>query len=519
MRHGCLGLILVLAVWPPPIASAQKAADLPVVVILELKHIEETYRVLDVVAARIWPGWDDYREVPFLLGFENGLRVLVGHPNPPSGFEVIPDLRCAGRVVAVDRSKLNAVKLEPPLTAGGGPISYGQTQDGRRVEVVDMKFTRPGIAKDKTEKTAEPPTTERQILIYLHELFHCFQREHIKVPSFGNFRFNPDINFAIYSEVEGRALHRAYLEADPDKARQLLKDFLVARHMKRSGSMNENQGNEESSDELREGTATYAEMRTLEVLKSTPFKPGISTAEDGSYHGFADADKLLAQYPRSLERDAAQSESNYSKAYTYGCFQALLCQRLFPGWQESLLRSTYFPDKEIGKRIALSPDEHAAIQKSLTSAYDLEKVRQRHQEFLQARDGAYRQAKERAGRVYILDFKATEQYLSGIVNSEGSYSIGLTRVFQKGLPGLKFDEVELSPIATLVELDQLYYLRVVDTDWKKRPEPYSVAGDKQSDGSWKNARLQTPLFRLSAPHLLIKETKNRIKIRILTRAR
>jgi len=475
--------------------------------------------LLDVVATQIWPGWTDYRQVPFLLNYENGLRVLIGHPNPPAGFEVIPDLRCANRIVAVDRSRLVAMELRPPLQAGGGPIPFGQTKEGGEVNVVDMQFTRPGTSRDNTGEEQELPTTERQILIYLHELFHCFQREHIKVPSFGNFRFNPDINYAVYSEVEGRALHRAYLESDSDKARELLKHFLVARQLKRSGSMTETQGNEESSDELREGGATYAEMRTLEVLKGAAFRPGISTMNDSSYHGFADADKLLARYPKRLEKDATQSKSNYSKAYTYGCFQALLCQRLFPGWQESLLRDTYFPDKEIGKRIPLSPEDRAGIQKNLSSAYNLDKIRERHQEFLQARDEAYRRVKGRTGRIYVLDFKKTGQYLSGVIDSKGLYSVGLTQVCQEGLRGLKFDDVELSPITAPAEIDQLYYIRVVDTDWKARPEPYGITGEKQADGTWKNARLQTPLFTLIAPHLLVKETTNRIKIQVLSRVK
>ncbi len=520
MGHNRSWVITILAPMALLTTSAQGiAADLPAVVTLELRHIEETYRVLDVVATKIWPGWTDYRQVPFLLNYENGLRVLIGHPNPPAGFEVIPGLRCADRIVAVDRGRLVAMELKPPLQAGGGPIPFGQTKEGLEVNVVDMRFTRADTSRDNTEGEQEPPTTERQLLIYLHELFHCFQQEHIKVPSFGNFRFNPDINFAIYSELEGRALRRAYLEPNPDKARELLKDFLVARQLKRSGSMTELQSNEESSDELREGGATYAEMRTLEVLKSVAFKPGLGVTDDSLYHGFANTEDLLARYLKRLEKDAAQSESNYSKAYTYGCFQALLCQRLFPGWQESLLAGTHFPDKEIGKRIPLSSEERASIQIKLPSAYDVDEARERHKKFLQARDGAYGRVKARIGRVYVLDFKKTGQYLSGVCDSKGSYGIGLTKVYQEGLPGLKFDDVDLSPVTAPTVMDQLYYIRVVDTDWQTRPEPYRLSGEKQADGTWKNARLQTPLFVLSAPHILITETPGRIKIQLLSRVK
>ena len=52
--------------------------ELPPAVQLEMQRIAETYNVLDQVAEKVWPGWVNYRDFPFLLHFENGLQVLFG---------------------------------------------------------------------------------------------------------------------------------------------------------------------------------------------------------------------------------------------------------------------------------------------------------------------------------------------------------------------------------------------------------------------------------------------------------
>ena len=520
MRQLQMLIVTILFLATSSVAAVHTSpAELPAAVTLEMKHLEETYRVLDIVATKIWPGWTDYRQVPFLFNFENGLRVLIGHPNPPRDFQIAPDLRCAGRPVAIDRTKAVALELKAPLRAGGGPISFGQTADGKDVRIVDMSFTRPDSRKDDSDPDQETTTTESQILVYLHELFHCFQSEHVKTQLSGNFRFNPDLNYAIYSELEGLALLLSYREPDADKARTILRDFLVARQLKRSGSMTAQQANEESSDEFREGGATYAEMRALEVLKARGFTQGLTEAEDPEYHGFAGAGGMLQRYTKRLEKDAAQSADNYSKSYTYGAFQALLCERLFPGWQESLVSGTRFLDLEIGKRLPIPPEERASIERRFSEGYPVDKIRERHATFLKARDSAYRQVKARTGRVYVLDFKQTRQFIGSLAKTKDSYSIGLTNVQPEGMPGFKFDDVELSRVTAPAEIDQLYYIRIVDTDWKTRSEPFKLSGDKQPDGTWKNARVQTPLFTLTAPRVRVKEAGPRVKIQVLSRVK
>ena len=129
---------------PDAPAASQPAAPafvLPAAAAVELKRLDETYRVLDAAAAAVWTGWSNYREHPFLFGFENGLKVLVGHPNPPRGFELLPGVAAGGRNVYVDRSQMSSLEIRQPLSCGGGIGALGEV-GGRPVTVIDMKFTK-----------------------------------------------------------------------------------------------------------------------------------------------------------------------------------------------------------------------------------------------------------------------------------------------------------------------------------------------------------------------------------------
>ena len=512
-RAGFLLMLLFLAQLN---TAGQGPKALPSVVITELKRLDETYRVLDVAAEKIWAGWKDYGQVPFLLEYENGLRILIGHPNPPKGFELVTGYRVGNNHVFADRTHLVAKELVPPLAAGGGPIGFGSTSEGLSVEVISMKFA-PADQLDIGDDDA-PPTTEQQIIIYIHELFHCFQRSHIKKPVYGNLQLNADDDYALYSEIEGRALYRAYLEPDPDKAKLLIKHFLVARELKRS-SMSEIQRNRESADEFIEGTATYAEVRALEAIRTGGFRSVLTSEQDPAYSGFRNIDFLLSRYPKRLLTASADVEYLYGKSYTYGCFQALLSNRLFPGWQKSLAAELPFIDKYLGTLLPITPEERSQTERTISETYPVAEIRQSNSKYLKARDDAYRTMQRQTGGVYVIDFKATGQYLSTVADKKGSYSLGNIQLYPDGLEPIRFDEVELSRVKGPAEINQLYYIRAIQAGTSKGAQRPRVVGTKQADGSWKNAVVQTLLFTLRAPHIRIKSTARLIKIQVLSRVK
>ena len=127
--------------------------------------------------------------------------------------------------------------------------------------------------------------------------------------------------------------------------------------------------------------------------------------------------------------------------------------------------------------------------------------------------------KSRTGHIYVLDFKATGQYLSMVADKKGSYNLGLIRLYPEGIRPFKFDEIDLSAVAGPAEINQLYYIRAIDAATREAAEPFTVEGTKQADGSWKSAIVKTPLFTLKAPHVRIKTAGNLVKIQVLARVK
>ena len=496
--------------------AGQSPAPLSPVVVSELKVLEETYLVLDAVAQKVWPGWTGYRDLPFLFEFENQLRVLVGHPNPPATFEIVPGLTIGGHAVAADRSKMSAVKVEPPLIAGGGPNNFGTAADGTPVYTVRINVRSARSAGDAQADDQQPPRTEDKVLVYLHELFHCFQRGRIQ-PQFGNLQFNADADFATWSQIEGLALERAYRAADAATARERIKEFTVARALKRQ-SMTELQRNEESADDIREGTATYAQLRALEITKSGGFTPGMTTADDPYYHGFAEADRIIESYAERLAKSAAKHEDPKMKCYDYGSFQCALAERLVPGWQQQVEKGKPM-DAVLAGAVPVADTERAAIERRLRSDYPYEDVRRGAAAFTDARDTAYRTISSRQGRVYIVDLKPVRQYMDGLAGRAGAYRLGLLTLFPAGYPGFTLDAVELSPVKVPCNTDQLFYFRAVDVESRSRKQPFTVTGERRADGSYADAVVTTPLFTLKAPRVRIVESGNRVKIQVLARVK
>jgi hypothetical protein len=366
---------------------------------------------------------------------------------------------------------------------------------------------------------AQPPqSAEEQILLYIHELFHCFQRSHIKKPTYGNLQFNADAEYALYSEIEGLALYRAYRESSSDKARRFVKEFLVARGLRRAASMSEIQGEQESDAEFMEGTATYAEVRTLQLLKAGDFSPTL-TPQDVYYGGFRNSGELLQRYATRLLKASADIDYPYGKSYTYGCFQAWLIDRLFPGWQQSSAKEFMFLDKELAVRIPIAPVERIRIEHSIQQTYPVAAIRARNAKYLTARNSAYQKLRDPAGMVYVIDFKATGQYLATVADKRGFYSLGMSQLYPDGLGPIRFDEVELTRISAPAEINQIYYIRTIDALRRRSADAVTVKGVKQSDGSWKDVVVQTPLFTLKAPHVRLQLSDRLVKIQVVSRVK
>jgi hypothetical protein len=516
MLKTSISLFICLSVLNPGLfADQSEAYELPDAVKITLKRLEETYHVLDAVSQDIWPGWTNYREFPFLFNFENGLRVLVGHPYPPADFTELPATKVSGKSVYVDRSKLEPMELAQPLSGGGGILPYGQTESGDRISVVSITLARRMPGKEGPD---EQFRTENQIILYIHELFHCFQEDHVRIAA-GNLRYNPDADFALYSEIEGKALREAYKHQDPAKSQEFIKDFLTARELKRK-SMTDLQRRQESSDDVREGTAVYSERRALELIEAG-YTAKLTSAEDPFYHGFKEMEKLGARYKKRMQGSIDQVYDPKMKCYDYGGFQALLLQRHFPGWQEPFAKEPRFLDEELEKRIPLTPVDKEKVMKRFDTQYGLAEIKTRVDDLIAGRDAAYAKYKTQQGKAYIISFKEIREFISSRVSDEEELpKLGLIYFYPEGLKSFEADDISFECGPDPAVIDQLYYIRYVDSDWKERENPVHVEYKRRDpDGTLHEATVKTPFFTLRAPKIRIKDTDKRYKIWILARVK
>jgi len=176
-------------------------------------------------------------------------------------------------------------------------------------------------------------------------------------------------------------------------------------------------------------------------------------------------------------------------------------------------------DAVLAGAVPVAEAERAEIERRLRGDYPFADARRGALAFTGARDAAYRTITSREGRVYIVDLKPVRQFISTLAPRAGAYVLGLLTLFPAGHHGFTLDAVELSPVKIPCNTDQLYYLRAVDTASNTSSQAYTVAGQRQADGTYVDAVVTTPLFTLKAPKLRVVENANRVKIQVLARVK
>jgi hypothetical protein len=513
-----LGIIelLTIILWSIPPVSA---ADLPASLKIDLKRLEEAWNILDQYAEKIWPGWTKYQEVPFLFEYPNGIEMLVGHPDPIDGFVPVPGIEVLGKKVFIDRRREIALPLDLPMQGGGGPGLFGKT---RPVPTVRLKMNLRLIA-DQPSLSAIPANadpaaeelkraSENQLLINIHELFHCFQREFYQY-RYGNIEFNPDANYAIYAEIEGLALEKAYLEENPSKAKEYLKDFLTARQLKRQ-SMLEIERNQESEDELMEGTAVFAETMVLQLIKSG-YRPKIGSGDDPGFGSFQNLNGLIDQKLKDLQKNRVISMTSRDKCYSYGSFQALLLNRYFSGWQQRVVKDKMLLDQILRDSISISPEEQKEIANRLARDYPLDEISQRHTRAIRKRDDAYDGIRKRTGKSFVVNFKPAQEYLNPQARGE-FYRLGLINIYPQGIENVRIQKVLFEGRESPMVSDQLYYIKWIDPQAPGRGKGYKIKFSRKEEGGiYYDAEFSCGGFVLRAPQLQVIEGSDRVKVTVL----
>jgi hypothetical protein len=346
------------------LSEAQKAC------IYEWKNLQEKK------GNEIWPGWGS-TQIPVIV-YNEKYAFLVGYPDPPKGWYRMPSEEHRGNhweVLETDdfygEPYYRQLLPDPDITPENFTVKVGnqwvatlQTKEYAAVSFYKgFKDELPPVINAifpyKTFWKLIMGEAEDYIGGIAHESFHAFQGT--KVPqrlaeSENSGCFTSDYPWHEMENASGwieetKLLLEAYNSENMDAARSLVTGFIEKRdHRRRQSRLSKELILYEQKREWLEGLAKYAELIIC-----------VSADEDQNYEpvnvikavsGFNHYEKRSVKFNRQIgEVRRAASRSGESRFYYGGMLQAVMLDRLMPGWQDAIFDENVYLDDLLRKAI------------------------------------------------------------------------------------------------------------------------------------------------------------------------
>jgi len=399
--HLWMGVILVILSVSCQDRAPRPAAPLEPYIEAELFRLEETYRILDRYAEELWPGWTNYVKIPVKVNFPNGVVLLVTPSGAQPGFERIKGRVVSGKPVFVNRQNQTSVEVRPPLFAQMGRGGAGIELNMAEPDLPPLEAERSAALEARLKDESRPETpfdlaplgsSDSHILMYVHEHFHGhqsrFPRLQGALPGDALLRrFEVNAEYAAWSHIEGLALRRAYLESQDAAALDILKDFMVAREIKRA-LMPRGTAPAEARISLVEGTPSYVSLKTAMLLRDASDKPGLDRSKDPFFYNYAYVDGYIDNIMRKgMDVAASLTEDKRGRYYFYGAYQCFLLDRFAPGWKRDFFENERTLDSAMADLLKLSAAEKEEIRRRLPARYGYDEILAFHENALKSKKG------------------------------------------------------------------------------------------------------------------------------------
>ena len=504
-----LGRLIILGIVGLLLSGISRSAQSAVepYVEIELERLETTYALLDAYAEEIWPGWRNYRDVEFLVQFPNAVYLLVNPRNEaPPGYRALPGRELGGRNVFINREGQLPLTIKPPLLGGGGPV-------GGRIHI------RLEQRKNSTNAKRSFISSETQILMYIHELFHCFQEcvWEGRRDALGDRYFPPNAAVAAYSEIEGEALLRALKAEKRSEAEAFLRDYLTAREIKQK-YVEPSEGKFERYKLVAEGTAQYAQIKAALIVRENGLNGSARKRKDPYFFGFGQLDEYLAEEMGGrMNSVKGETSAGWIRCYLYGLYQCLILDRLTPGWKKGYLESGRSLDEELGSTIPSGSLEEEIFDDRCRSIYHFDDLYVKHRSAIRDIDRAVEQIKERKGTKYVIDLERTKDFFD--LKPRGQYfRLGREEIFLNGFEDLTLGGIELSSADTPLVRPWTWGIEWVDTESRDGERRFELEWREKRGDVYMGLVLKTAGFTLRAPEARILESPNSIRVIVLRKA-
>jgi hypothetical protein len=498
-------------------AHAQPAPrdQLSEALLVDIGRLQVTYCLLESYADSLWPGWNGYKGVPFHFVYPNQVEMMVGQSATPPGFHEVNDKLFPGLRVLVNRERETITTVTPPIVGGGVTFANFQTRIQIKYPPALLTFpwmeewhTSLGLSREESFRLLH--SSDGQILVYIHELFHAHQNTFPKA-DFTLPIAEPNADVSAYSEVEGIALERAFLEPKDALAKTYVLDFLVAREVKHR-LMTRQAIASELHAERSEGLATYVQFAILRYLNGKDFcQPTAVT--DPHFFNFRDSSYFLVQELENLRRARSSTLEGSDKPYRYGHFEARLLDRFRPDWKRDFLQKGSSLDQVLRTIVEIDSTTKALSEIRLSTVYNVQALRNVHAQFMIEGAKVVESTNARKGTVYILDFSGIGHIDFKARRVSYSYNNREKIYCPSGIERVDVGGVSLTTGTTPFVIDSRYYLRWIDES--KTDSMKIDFARRDENGIYHDATMKTEGFTVKGARVRITKTEKFTKLSFL----
>ncbi len=326
-------------------------------------HLAEAIHLRQTKGNNVWPGWGD-ADIPIVL-YNETYAYLINDPDnpPPAGWTKIPQETDFGGpweaqpgVTLADRPVYRLPLPAPKINPQSFTVKIGDRWAGSMATFEWMKIhLRDEMGLPEEFQPYFPYTIIINLLVdgsdaYIplleHESFHAYQGmvnpERVKESERLNIEHNdlyprsePDFRADWQEELD--LLQKAVHAGSQEETTALAQQFFNTRRARRtSQNLSADMIKYEQEREWLEGLAKYVELTLPRTARADAgYQPAPAIAASPDFHDYANADQ---QWDRQINQISRMAENDSDTRFYYsGLAQAVLLDRLLPGWKERIL--------------------------------------------------------------------------------------------------------------------------------------------------------------------------------------
>ncbi|MFN2189299.1 MAG: hypothetical protein ACK2T3_11075 [Candidatus Promineifilaceae bacterium] len=309
--------------------------------VLDKARFAEAMNLKAKLGESIWPGWESM-DMPFVI-WNRDYSFLVGLDEPGRGWEIAADDTFQGKPYYREQS-IDPQNFAVLVNDQWAASMATKNETDQKMREIWQDVLPPIIEQVFPYRLLLQPS-EVQISAVLHESFHVYQMEVAqdrledaeKAYSYEDRYWLADEDMDSEWSREIELLAQALTAEDDAESVQFSREFLEARDDRReSHQLDSELIMLEQRYEWLEGLAKYVELESWrQAWVNDEYEIVEEMEEDPDFKGYGSFEQRWSQEIGQMKRQAGTE--GVTRFYYTGMAQAMLLDRLYPGWKEKIM--------------------------------------------------------------------------------------------------------------------------------------------------------------------------------------